>query len=83
MSRLTLIGVQLPPDSTGKITAGFPVKVMDDSGNVQTVYVPGTFLANALGEEIGGEMLDTLKRIADSLENLEKNSEFTLETLQH
>lgn len=68
MARKTMIGIQLPPDSTGKKTGGFKTIVQDDTGTDQDVYVPATFISNANGEEIGGQLLEQLTRVGDFLE---------------
>lgn len=73
-------GVQLPPDSTGKITGAFVLKGTGAAQptvlvGVDNVYLPATVLVDARGVEIGGRLLDVLERIALTLERTEELQE--------
>jgi len=85
MARSTVIGIQLPPDSTGKITGAFtlidPDGNLDASGIAKIIYLPATVIINARGEDIGAEMLSLLERIANTLDELKQSSELTQKLL--
>lgn len=70
MALKIVVGPQLPPDSTGKITGAFTAVAYDGT----TVYIPATAFVNADGVEIGDQLLrsaternDLLYKIAMTL----------------
>jgi hypothetical protein len=72
MPQRIIQGVQLPPDSTGKITAGVSITIHNDStGNDDTVVIPATLIVDTRGYEIGTEILSELRSIRKALERLE------------
>lgn len=76
-----LVGVQLPPDSSGKITGAFKTTVYDETGTPQTVYVPATLIADSNGYEIGGKLLQMLEEINESLKKIVDFQEITTNVL--
>jgi hypothetical protein len=62
-------GVQLPPDSTGKIMADFPVEVPSPNGP-QTVHVPASAIVDANGREIGSQLLKAVGMLTATLREL-------------
>jgi hypothetical protein len=85
MAKESVIGIQLPPDSTGKITGAFPVPDpdgnVDSNGNVKIIYLPATVLVDSRGMDIGGEILNALNHIADSLDELKATAKLTQQIL--
>ena len=79
MAAPTIKGVQLPPDSSGKITGAFiildPAGEVDASGATKQIIIPATVLVNSIGEDIGGEILNSLQEIAESLKVMKEYNE--------
>jgi hypothetical protein len=77
--RRSVKGIQLPGGTTtGPITGGFtiadPEGVIDDTtGQTRQIIIPTTAIVNAMGEEIGNEILKELRRIGDLLEERAEN----------
>ncbi|HYT46230.1 MAG TPA: hypothetical protein VEP90_28130, partial [Methylomirabilota bacterium] len=62
-----------PPDSTGKITGGFIIEdpegtIDDTTGKTKQITLPATVIVDALGREIGYDILQELKKIHKLLE---------------
>ena len=55
MAGIVVAGVQLPPDSTGRITGGYQITVAG-----QTVTLPASVIVDSNGNEVGGAILATL-----------------------
>lgn len=82
MARAIVKGIQLPPDSTGKVTGAFAFDLYDDSdGAYVEVTIPVTAIVNADGEEIGSEILDLLTKIENHLNKISKSTEMQTQIL--
>lgn len=85
MAAPTIKGIQLPPDSTGKITGAFvipdPDGDVDSGGILKQIVIPATVLVNSTGDDIGGEILTNLQEIAQSLKALQESNQIILEAL--
>jgi hypothetical protein len=67
----TAQGVQLPPDSTGKITAGFSISVHNDVTGVEdTVVIPATVIVDSNGEDIGTKILRALTELVAEIHKM-------------
>lgn len=72
MAQRIVHGIQLPPESTGPITAGISITVHNDAtGNDDIVIIPATIIVDSKGYEIGSTILSELRNIRKALEKLE------------
>ena len=67
--------IQLPQDSTGKITGGFLLKgksvAQATVGDGSDIWLPATVIVDENGTEIGGKILKELETIALMLGRIE------------
>jgi hypothetical protein len=75
-------GVQLPPDSTGRITGGFVTEEFDDTtGTTNDVVLPATVLVDAEGGELGRALLNELETLNHTLGEIQKQNQLILQAL--